>query len=433
MRYEFPAGITIDEVRVAIANANARTAKVIVEDDGTEREVVTKVFIEAERGNHSVFNYIISFDGVFPFPNTGDAAYDRELAILRECRGMTFHKDGRLLNRKYAKFFNLGEKPESQLHEIDFSAPHVILEKLDGSMITPIFLGDDFEDIGPEEIRWCTKMGLTDIAKPVDEWVAKHPHYARWAAMTLYAGFTPIFEWCSRKQKIVIDYPEDRLVLTAIRDNHTGRYLPMNALLAAERSEIEIVRALPGTVENIEEFMAEAHDLLGAEGYVIRFEDGRMYKVKGAWYCQIHKTKELIQREKDVIALIAWDRLDDAKGFMDAGDRNRVEKYHEDYETAISVTVAGLQAEVERLTAESGGDPKRFAELVKAGNYPSMIPGILFGMRIGRGGAEQVRATIAKYVHPTAGTQARVDAIRFLIGGINWDDYRDHSVNLDDE
>jgi hypothetical protein len=36
---------------------------------------------------------------------------------------------------------------------------------------------------------------------------------------------TPIFEWCSRNQRIVVDYPEDMLVLTAVRDNIEGVYI----------------------------------------------------------------------------------------------------------------------------------------------------------------------------------------------------------------
>jgi RNA ligase len=420
MRYDFPMDITIDEVRTAVANANARLG--------------TNVFIEADRGDHVIFNYVVSFDGSFVFPNSGDPAQDRELSILRECRGLTFHKNGRLLNRKYHKFFNIGEKPETQIDVIDFSEPHVIFEKLDGSMITPMYLGEDMDDIGPEKIRWCTKMGLTDITPQVEEWVSNNPHYVNWASNVIYGGYTPIFEWCSRKQKIVIDHPEDRLILTDILNNKTGKYLPFSALEAASRSKIEICRIMPGSVENIEQFMAEARDLVGSEGYVIRFDDGRMYKIKGDWYCQIHRTKDLIQREKDVISLIAWDRLDDAKAFMDAGDRNRVNKFHEDYETALSVTAAGLDLEFARLLVESGGGhPKDFAELVKAGNYPSFIPAVLFGMRSGRSAIEQIRAIIAKHAHPTAGTQTRIDAIRFLIGGIDWNNYRDHSVNLDDE
>ena len=52
------------------------------------------------------------------------------------------------------KFFNVNEREETLIQHIDFSQPHLILEKLDGSMITPFEVDS--------RIRWGTKMGLTD-------------------------------------------------------------------------------------------------------------------------------------------------------------------------------------------------------------------------------------------------------------------------------
>src|SRR4051812_25344280 len=69
--------------------------------------------------------------------------------IRRECRGIKFDADGRIIGRPYHKFFNLGEKPETQSHVIDWSAGHVILEKLDGSMVHPALVGG--------EILWMTR------------------------------------------------------------------------------------------------------------------------------------------------------------------------------------------------------------------------------------------------------------------------------------
>lgn len=419
MRYEFPANLTIDEVRSVIARHNERTG--------------ADAFIEADRGDHVIFNYIISFDGAFPAPTTGDAELDREFAILRECRGLTFCKHtGRVLNRKFAKFFNVNEKPETQIGEIDWSRPHIVLEKLDGSMITPLYMGD-LEDISPEKLRWCTKMGITDVAAPVEEWVAQNPHYANWAAQTIYAGYTPIFEWCSRKQRIVVDYPEDRLVLTAIRNNATGEYLSYEKMLAAGRSQIEVVRALPGSIENIEQFMQDVRDMEGAEGYIIRFEDGHMLKVKGMWYVQIHKTKEFLNLEKDVVALIAHDKLDDVKPFMDANDRERVEAFHAAYEEGVAATAAMLTEEVNAFLAQAGGDKRTFANLVNEKLGKGLKTTLMFSLANGRDATEQVRQWIAKQAHPTAGTQSRVDEVRWLFGGISWYDYRDeNSVSGDD-
>lgn len=414
MRFDFANDMSLEEVRGVIARHNERTG--------------TDAFIEADRGDHVIFNYVVSFDGAFPSPTTGDVALDREYAILRECRGLTFCKNsGRILARKFAKFFNVNEKPETQAGLIDWSQPHVILEKLDGSMITPFWTGD-LMDIDADHLRWCTKMGLTDVAKPVEDYVAANPHYARYSAHVMANDCTPIYEWCTRKQKIVVDYPEDRLVLLAIRDNKTGAYRPYSELLKAEASGIEVVRALPGSVENIEQFMAEVRDLEGIEGYIIRFDDGHMLKVKGAWYVQLHKTKELLQYEKDVLQLIYEDRLDDAKAFMDDGDRERVEAFNDALIRAIDLTAARLTQIVAEGRAVTT-DKKSFVEYVRRLTLADQEQGILFSIYDGKDGVECVRRILAKHCH----TGPRVQSVRHLMGGLRWEDYRDkNSVAGDD-
>ena len=198
MRYQFPHNISLDEVRSVVDRANARL-------DG-------KIFIEADRGDHIIFNYLISV------PKAYEGPIERDNHILRELRGLTFHKDGRILARKYHKFFNLGEKDETMPESIDFSNKHLILEKLDGSMCCPVLIGDN--------VRWTTKMGITDVAIPIEEFVSSRPQYDAMARWCFEHNLTPIFEWVSRKQKIVIDYPVDNLILTAIRDNFSGKYMP---------------------------------------------------------------------------------------------------------------------------------------------------------------------------------------------------------------
>ena len=412
MRYQFPVDMTLEEVRATIARHNERTG--------------TKAFIEADRGDHVIFNYVVAFADSFPSPTTG-TDLDREYSILRECRGLTFHKDGRILTRKFAKFFNVNEKPETQSNLLDWSQPHVVLEKLDGSMITPLWLGD-MDDINADELRWATKMGMTDVAKPVEAFVANNPHYARWVVGLMASGFTPIFEWCSRQQKIVIDYPEDQLVLIAIRNNSTGLYSSHPEMLKAEQSGIAVVRALEGNAENIEQFMAEAKDLEGAEGYIIRFDDGHMAKVKGAWYVQIHKTKDILQHEKDVLQLIFEDRIDDAKGFMDAEDRERVERYEKALALTIEQKAAELTAVAASLTTE-GMTKKEFVERVRLLTLQDQEQSILFRVFDGGSAADTIRSIIAKHIS----TGPRVESIRHLMLGLNWNDYRDRNAVVGDD
>ena len=187
------------------------------------------------------------------------------------------------------------------------------------------------------------------------------------------------------------------------------------------------------SVEDPQHMLSQVFAMTGIEGFVVSWDSGYKVKIKTREYVQLHKTKDMIQREKDVIALIAHDLIDDAKAFMDDADRDRVDRYYAAYEAEIAKTVAGLEVTMAELIQRSGDDQKVFAALVKAENYPEMIPGILFSIKKGMNAADQVRAIIAKYVHPTAGTQTRVEQIRFLINGLRWDDYRDHAVNLSDD
>jgi RNA ligase len=409
VRYAFPHNLTLDEVRLVIQRHNARTA--------------TQAFIEANRGDHVVFNYIVSFEQSFPPPDTQDEALNREYAILRECRGLIMcPTTGTVLARRYHKFFNVGERAETLPQHIDFSQPHVILEKLDGSMITPFHRADG-------SLAWGTKMGATDVAQPVQEHVDANPKYVRMAQDLIAQGMTPIYEWCSRQQRIIIDYLEDQLVLTAIRDNATGRYQAYEHLLAyGAQYGIPVVRALPGSVESITEFMVQVRDLTGAEGYVIRFADGHMLKVKGVWYLQLHKTKELLQWEKDVWGLILHGKLDDAKAFMDGPDRDRVEAFAQAFATAVAKTADRLHWIVIAARDNIGESKKRFAiEIVNVPSVPVQERGLLF--KIWEGGDPVL--VVREYLTAHISTQTKVNEVRPLIGGLHWHDFRGERVDLD--
>lgn len=264
-------------------------------------------FIVVDKGDYTVINYVVSKADTF-----GSGELTKEDLIRRECRGITFcSKTGYILARKYHKFFNVGEREETLPGNFEMADPHVILDKLDGSMITPVML---------DKIEWHTKMGATDVAKQVEEFVALNPHYNEFARIWCNQGVTLIFEWCSRKQQIVLDYAEDQLVLTGARFMKTGAYFTYEGLVSAtEDWDIPVVENF-GTVFGLESFMEVAREQKDFEGYVIRFNDGRMIKIKTEWYVQIHKAKEKILQDRHVVAMILDNTLDDVKGFLSKED-----------------------------------------------------------------------------------------------------------------
>jgi RNA ligase len=398
VRYHFPVGLTLDEARDAIAAANAR--------------IGMNGFVLADRGDHVIANYIVAMPGSFPEPNTGDPAVDREHAVLRELRGITFDKaSGRVVARKFHKFFNAGEKPETQHGVIDWSRPHDVLEKLDGSMLTPYR--------GANGMEWHTKMGFTDVAKPVLRFVEESPlPYVEFADACRREGITPIMEWCSRQQRIVVDYPVEALVVTALRENESGRYLGYETMRRFAGGWDMPVVVSRGSLPSLTDFMREIEAMEGAEGCVIRFADGHAVKVKGRWYLDIHRTKDMLKFEKDVWGLVLADRVDDLLPFLTPPDRAALEGFAAELAVGIARTAARLQTRVEVAREAIGQDRRRFAEeWVQRPEIPSLERGLLFGIWSGLDPVASVRKVLAS----NCSTSTKVEEVRNLAGGVRWD------------
>lgn len=344
MNYEFPKIYNIDDVLWAIK-------------DSPE-------FIVAEKDGYKVVNYVVATHETFPEVNYDDPV-DKIVAAKtrRECRGLVFDAvTGELINRRYHKFFNVNEREETSLQKIDWNKPHVILEKLDGSMVSPCYVNG--------HIRWMTKMGITDTSMEAEAFVASRsePDYMGFAETMLKQGATPIFEWCSNKNRIVLDYPEDRLVLTAIRDNETGKYVPHH-IDARNGWGIPVVKAYDVNDSKHPSYVVDmvraAEDF---EGIVVRFDDGHMVKVKSDWYVRIHKVKSLLGQERDVTALILNNELDDLMPVLPKEDVERVEKFREKLTLALRESALGISTVTKSVRSRM--DRKTFALSVSNDMHP---------------------------------------------------------------
>ena len=316
-------------------------------------------FVVAEKEGYTVINYNVMMADTFPDvleledAETNYYGYDYDAAIRRECRGIIFDsKTGDIIRRPFHKFFNVNEREETQDHVIDLSRPHAILEKLDGSMIAPFIVNG--------QMIWGTKMGATDVAKPVEEFVKNNPHYIEFANYCLRMGMTPIFEWCSRKQRIVLDYKDDLLILTAVRNMQTGEYADYEACRQdAGYYGIQFVRAFEPQTD-MKVFLEYVRDLEDLEGFVIRFDDGHMLKLKCHWYLQIHKAKEAILQDRNIVELILEDNLDDVKAHLPAEDRDRLTQFENLFNLRLTDKLYELANELTWIR-EDGIDRKTFA------------------------------------------------------------------------
>jgi T4 RnlA family RNA ligase len=312
MKYNFPIIKNVDDILPVIEN---------LEEFGC-----------FDRGGYLIANYVVRFAETFPAVNSV------EDAIRRECRGITFDlESGDIIRRPYHKFFNINEIAETQTGLIDTGDSHVILEKMDGSMFAPFLLNG--------EILWGTKMGVTEISEPARVFVRENAGYTKLARTLLHDGFTPIFEWCSRTNRIVIDHPVDRLVLTAVRNMVTGEYMSYADMeKAAFLTGVPVV-GVYDSIADVDKFIEHTRALDDSEGHVMRFADGHMLKFKSSWYCDVHSMKDRVSSERKTVKMILNNEIDDIKSFLNDFDVARLNRYEEEFGIA-------LRADVERTVNE---------------------------------------------------------------------------------
>jgi RNA ligase len=331
MNYDFPQIKTIDDVLPHIS--------------GREE------FLVMEKEGYTVIKYAVAFEDTFQWDSNDPVGS----AIRRECRGITFDTEGNLICRKFHKFFNVGEKEETQLNKINLYEPHIVLEKLDGSCVIPQPSLDGFV--------LTTKSGVTDISHQAEEFISDKPHYAKFIHSMFDGKLTPIFEWVSRKNRIVVDYENDNLILTAIRNTEMGNYLPyFNMLDLAEHWNIPVVQAVDGlAVQNIELFVKQIREWEDSEGVVLRFDTGHMVKIKSDQYVLRHKTKDAINQEKNVISIILNDDVDDLIPLLTPEDATRIQEFQHAFWLAFE-DVAGEIYDLYRQI-DKGQSQKDFASI----------------------------------------------------------------------
>lgn len=349
-------------------------------------------FVVARKEGYVAVDYLFQSPDTFTVP------------IRRECRGIKFcATTGKILARPFGKFFNIGEREETQPHLIDFTRPHWLLTKLDGSMVHPMLLGD--------QIVLCTRMGRTQHGIMAERHLT--PELTEWFRQALTEGWTPILEWVAPDNRIIIKYPDSKLILLAIRNTITGEYQEPAAVRAnGIRAGLDVVETHPSWGGSAQDFLAMVQVLKEAEGFVIRFADGSWYKSKAEDYLQKTRAKGAVELEKNALAVILAGSLDDVKPLLEPEQVKAVEGY----ETAVMDGIFQTAEQVVKLV-DSGAhlDQKTFAtEHLK--DVPTQLRALAFQVRKGTGALGAVKALVAKNIN----TQTDVDGIRHLIGNAVW-------------
>jgi len=377
MHYEFPIIRTIDDVLPHI--------------EGREE------FIVAERDFGTVINYVVAMADTFEMIGIEDLTG----AIRRECRGLIFDTKGKLISRPFHKFFNIGEKQETQVNKIDMSRPHVIMEKMDGSMIRPIVVDG--------QLRLATKMGITDVSEQAEAWLASHSHtehLKQWMRWCYDLEVTPLFEWVSKDNRIVLEYDKEDLVLLAMRCNETGEYSMPDAC------PFTVVPQYGSLEGNLQNYVERQHEVEGREGDIIRFIDGHMLKVKNSWYVRIHKVLDRIRFDRNIVDLIINEQVDDIIPVLPQDQADRVRDFEQRFWDAFNSTEDALMMLYLEAKNDYDGDRKRIAlELVPTLTCKQDAQ-FIFRMLDG----QDLRELMLAYIKKNISTNVKWDACAEWIG-----------------
>ncbi|EFC37058.1 predicted protein [Naegleria gruberi] len=347
------------------------------------------------------YKHAISMKDTFPDPNDEFLSAEERLnyQLRRECRGIVFRNDqdddevniqqeniqndekkvkGRIISRKFHKFFNINEREESNVESINWRRGFIVMEKMDGSLVSPlrIIRNDDLNDGIEDSNRvwtFTSMLGFTETGQAVDEFIyqemegRKRDKLFELCEYCEESGITPLFEFCSKENKVVIEHEKTSLILLAFRNIESGEYMSFKDTvntLNKFNNPVPIVKlwkeypnGLKG-VEDANKLLKEIYAQKNVEGYVIRFYEGDMYKVKTTWYTSLHglETTGKFIRDRHVIKGILENNVDDiiSSSFFNGEEKKRkaLQLFRDEVERRILLKIAETTKELKEKSID---------------------------------------------------------------------------------
>lgn len=209
------------------------------------------------------------------FNYTPEAQFEARWNFLElVSRGLIINaKTGEVVARPFDKFFNWGEGERVSTGNIIS-----VTEKIDGS------LGILYRDCGQYKIA---TRGSFDGEQAIWATEFLNQHHDLNGCLE---SVTLLFEIVYPENRIVIDYQgREDLVLLAVRNRLTGAYYPWSTV---ENIAHTFGFGLPKSYrfDAPEQILEAAKRLDGnSEGWVVEFDDGQRFKIKGEKYLELHK------------------------------------------------------------------------------------------------------------------------------------------------
>jgi len=192
----------------------------------------------------------------------------------RIARGLVVDDSGRIVARPMEKFFNANERPETRLEVLPAETPE-LSEKYDGSLIVSF--------MNPETGKWQgVTMGSWDNVQTqhANHWLSEH-------GGKLDPTYTYLFELVGPWNRIVVLYPETRMILIGVI--HTESSEDWSYTKVREFGLSVGFDAVRFEKRPISELDLDDPRITNEEGFVARFSNGMRVKIKYSQYQILHK------------------------------------------------------------------------------------------------------------------------------------------------
>lgn len=269
---------------------------------------------------------------------------------------------------------HLSKRYDIQTTTGNFVANEILVHN---SLLTPILLKTG-------EIEFKTKKSFfSEVALH-----AKTVVSSRVKALSLHCllrNHTPIFEFTSRENRVVISYGDEaKFTLLAIRDNISGKFLPREDVeIISGMYEVDLVElhSFGESEFNIHTLLNEMKTQKNFEGYVIHFLESDIFvKIKTPWYILEH-TMRTDLRFRDVAELVIEEMVDDLKANVSLAslDISPIEEIEQRVVSELLLIEKSIEEKVEENKEKTF---KEAAESLKGFKYFSQVMNSLRGKKV---------------------------------------------------
>jgi len=240
----------------------------IIEDENWE-EILTQ----------DPYNIVIKRDGRFTLLKYSQVGTDFSEPLVWQCRGIIFDDAWNIVRRPFDKFFNLHEPHAA---DIDWSTA-AVTEKVDGSLIKLW----NYRGVWHVSTNGTINAHDAELSTPspygntFGDLVTQALENINLDFSVLDESCNYMFELVSPYNKIVVHYPDVRIVHIATRVNLTGEYLEHD--IGVPKPEIYPLETVSDCLDMVEQMPYDE------EGYVVRDGNWNFIKIKSPAYVAAHR------------------------------------------------------------------------------------------------------------------------------------------------